>query len=686
MSGKKILTCILSLALISSFYACKKDKNNSELNDSKIITQSNDSLENDENINLKLEVPKFSVNSGFYKDDISLKIYCDFDDYDIYYTVDGSEPNINSTKYEKEITITDRSDEKNIYSNIEGIAPQEFIPKDKVTKATVVKAFAADKNGDRSKLAINTYFVGIDMKKQYNNLAVMSLSLNPDDLFDYEKGIYIQGKVYDEWVEQGGNPSSPETWTFPGNYSQKGVDWERKVHVQFFENDGKLGFEGDMGMRMHGKATRSYSQKSFKLYARKDYGMKDLEYEIIPNNLKQGDDITPVTSYDRIIVRNGGNDNEYTKSRDVFVQSITADRSYSTQAYRPIIVFINGEYWGVYNIREDQNDDFIQTHYDIPKEDVVVIKVGKLEEGNEEDIKFYEDLLAFANDNDLSLKENYDKISEMMDIQSFIDFYCVETYIANIDWMQYHNNYKLWRSRTITETPFQDGKWRWIMYDTDYSLGIYSNGETYDEDTLSHALSIKSGTSEDEKRIILFKNLIKNDEFKKRFTTTFMDITNENFKKENAIEKFDELVKIYRPLMNEQHKRFGPSWLSSWSKDTTAFYDQEVENVKTFLDNRGDYIVKMLTKNLNLSGNTVDVTLKIRNAESGLIKVNTTIPTFREGSWVGKYFTDYPIEISAVEKEGYKFVKWTGAIDSKEPTVKLDLKENIEITAVFEKQ
>ena len=94
----------------------------------------------------------------------------------------------------------------------------------------------------------------------------------------------------------------------------------------------------------------------------------------------------------------------------------------------------------------------------------------------------------------------------------------------------------------------------------------------------------------------------------------------------------------------------------------------------------------MLTKNLNLSGKTVDVTLKINNGESGLIKVNTTLPTFRDGSWIGKYFTDYPIEISAVEKEGYKFVEWTGSVNSKESTVKLDLKENIEIKAVFEKQ
>ena len=292
-----------------------------------------------------ITAPSFSVKSGFYDEAFDLELNSNGAGVRIFYTLDGSSPNNKSYEYKEKINIKDPSNEENVYASIKGISPYDINVEHKVTKCNVIRAVAIDKYGNKSNIMNSTYFIGSEIKNKYKNTAVISLITDPENLFDYETGIYVQGKVFDEWVENGGNPNAEEKWEFPGNYSQKGDEWEKPVHIEFFENNKILGFNQNMGLRISGNATRTSMQKSFKLYSREEYGTKEIKYDLIPGNMKEGDKTQPLKEYKRFLLRNGGNDGEYTKMRDSFIQNIINDRAFATQSYRSTVVFLDGEYW-----------------------------------------------------------------------------------------------------------------------------------------------------------------------------------------------------------------------------------------------------------------------------------------------------------------------------------------------------
>ena len=190
--------------------------------------------------------------------------------------------------------------------------------------------------------------------------------------------------------------------------------------------------EQNLGIRIMGKASRTYNQKSFRIYAREEYGEKNVNYPLIPGTVKENRSGEKMDKFRTFLLRNGGNDCDYVKLRDPFIQRIVKGKAVTTQESRPAVVFINGEYWGVYVIEEDYSDNFIQYNFDIDNKDVIMIKTGELEEGTDDDFKLYEELNELVT-SDLSDKENYDKLCETVDIQSFADYFSIIIYTANED-------------------------------------------------------------------------------------------------------------------------------------------------------------------------------------------------------------------------------------------------------------
>ncbi len=652
---------------------------------------------------VQVQTPLFSVESGFYPGNIDLELSAGNGEK-IYYTIDGSQPYTGSQLYSGKINISDRSSEKNIYANITGISNDDFIP-DPVTKGTVVKAIAVDSQGNISKTVSRTYFCGIDINSKYNGFPVVCMTVDPDDMFGYEQGIYVRGKVYDDWVAGGGNPYGQNTWEFPGNYTQRGEEWERKVYLELFENDGKLAFSQDMGTRITGNASRSNNQKSLKFYARDKYGKKNIKYRLIPDAKKEIDDTTIREKYKRFTLRSGANDAQYAKFRDNYIQSLVGDRAFETQSSRPAILFLNGEYWGVYCLQEDYSDSYIENNYDIPEENVVIISCGyEVDDGVEDDINLYNDFLNYAASNDLSITSNYNKISEMMDVQSFIDYYCCEIFIANQDWMNNNNNYRIWRSRTVTDQPYEDGKWRWMMYDTEYSLSLYGGmmGGTYSYDTMADALYGSQNTSQIKSQAKLFNQLMKNSEFKQRFVSTFCDLMNVNLSKDNMLSALDNFEKMYEPVMTDQVKRFGSAWSGSFgggdifnpslnavaapqqTGSELSTFKSEVSNIRKFINQREPYIYQMFKKHLGLSGTTAQVSVQVNNSAGGTVTINTVTPELKDSKWTGKYCTEYPVTITANAKEGYRFTGWTGVTaGASDKTITVPVTGDISVTANF---
>ena len=532
----------------------------------------------------------FSAESGFYDCEFFLDITAE-EGSTVYYTLDGSIPTTESKQFTQPILINDKSSEPDILSNREDIAQpadsvKRELPKNPVDKATVVRAILVDENGNQSNVVSNTYFINYNEKADYySDVKIISLLIDESSLFDYDNGIYVLGKKYDEWLKGDDFDSSTPEWFMPANYTQKGREWERKATIQFFEN-GVIELTQDIGVRIHGGATRSYTQKSFNIYARKDYDKSKLEYELFSGSLFSQNGNTPINVFDTFMLRNGGNDAMYTRFRDKLIQSLVSDRQFATQGMEPCILFINGEYWGHYEITEKMDAAFIKAHFGVPKNDVCIIKKYTLDEGDESIYAEWEELHNWINATDFKDESNYEMLCDKIDMQSFMDYISTEIYIDNIDWGK--ANSAMWRSQTIDKSnPYADGKWRYILFDTEFSTGLYGQSMP-DNDSFERFMKNDSFSSD------LFKAALENEKFRKDYYETFLEIYEKSFSDERVNNAIDELDDMYRDMVVDTYNRF---WRTSVGGDNARYnYSESVQELRYFFSNRKKYITDYLRK------------------------------------------------------------------------------------------
>lgn len=628
----------------------------------------------------------FGMESGFYDDEISLELSC-ADGLKIYYTTDGSIPTTDDRLYEGAITLKNKSEQDNLLSVQEGTTNiqngqwtmPEFMVEGKVDKANVIRAAAFNDNGERGPVVSHTYFVGIDRASKYGDVPVISLMTDAYNLFDYDTGIYTLGKYYDEWLKEDPNNATLEGWQTKANFSQKGREWERPVYVEYLNADNSTGFAQDMGIRIMGAASRNEKQKSLRLVARKDYGEKNVSYEVIPDNTRS-DGQGNVEKYKTFVLRNGGNDCNYTKIRDPYLQSMVADRDFETQQSTPVVVFLDGEFWGMYCLEEDYSADYFQYNYNIDDKNIVMIKTGELEEGEDEDIKLYTDMYDFITGNDMTDVANYEKACDMLDMQSFVDYCAFNIYIDNEDSIFENNNWRMWRVREPDPSVENaDGLWRMMVYDTEYSTGIYMNGQNYKDNAIKRALDKNNHQNVESDRPAgeLFRSLIENEDFKKDFITTLCDLRNINFEKEYAIEQMNVYADEYRQLTNLTYERFGPDY---------ANMTMNLVGLDDFMSGRYNAVLNNIRDSFK-PGDTAAVTVKTDDASKGTVVINRSKLDLSK-DFTGDYYPCYPVEFTAVPEDGHKFVKWecTGATleDDKAEHITVNFDKDIEIKAVFE--
>jgi len=619
--------------------------------------------------------PVYSHETGRYSDSFTLTVTAPKGTV-VRYTLDGSQPTAQSDIFPAEgLLIEDRSKEKNVLSAIpasEFTAESDHTP-EKVNKGTVIRSAAFDNKGRCSRTATATYLVGL----YYKDIKIVSLVMDSDDLFDYYRGIYVFGKSYDEWMKNDPEAKNAETWELEGNFSQKGRAWERPVTVQVIEKDGSFGIEQDMGIRVMGAATRRYYQKSFRLTAREEYGAKHFEYELIDGLVTDGSG-EPLDKYKSFVLRNGGNDYGYALMRDAFIQSRVADRDFTTQQTEPAIVFINGEYWGLYTITEDYSDNYIQYNLGVDNENVIMVKNYELEEGTEEDMSLFWELDGAIYSRDFTDSTDYEWLCSAVDMDNLIDYFAVNLYINNEDGIFNYNNWRLWRAReTDFSNEYADGRWRFMLYDTEFSLGLYNDGKNYNDNTLAEAMANDVGWG------LLLSKLMQNDEFRTRMINTIMDLRNTAFYPEDAAEALTLLKLRYEPYSAEQYLRNGPSWVIEWT-DVNTRMTTEVNCIRRFINGRYKYVKEMLGETLGL-GECCTVTIGTSDVSGGTVTINTITPQFEDGLWEGEYFRGVELTLTAQPAPGYTFVKWTGDIRSQSDTVVYTPYGDIEVTAVFEK-
>lgn len=576
-----------------------------------------------------LKKPVFSHESGFYDERFILKIGCNPGET-IHYTLDGSIPTKESKVYENGILIEDISDQPNVCTAVRNLVDdwaEKEPPAERVDKARVVRAVAMDKKGRVSEVVTKTYFVNL---KEYETQNILSVVGEYDEFFGPD-GIFVTGRSYDEWYTSGKEGDQP-----PELFTQSGREWEVPGNIEVFQNGQEIANQ-QTGIRTHGGSSRHARFKRMSFFAREIYSGSDYLEGFFMNGQK---------------IHSMGTDENLTS---ILLQNLLKNRKVSIQDHVQAAVFLNGEFWSEGCVLGRYDKYYFANHYGVNPENVIVVRDGEISVGEKSDLITYFDILGRALNKDLSQQEEYQKLKDRMDIQSYIEFLCANIYLCNMD-LSETKNYCLWRVREPEQSEEGDGRWRWMLYDMDsleaVSLKYYGAESAAQIDSFCQKMEF-TGSAMNE--MSLFKGLKQNQEFCKQFVLTFQDMVNVDFEYERILSIFEEF--------GEKTERFGE-----------------------FFEKRAEYILPYMAKEFALTGTPEEVNLKVNDEKGGRIILNTTTPDLSKGSWTGQYYTDYPITVTAEPEKGYKFIGWSGSVTSDHATIEAEVvPRGITLEAVFEK-
>jgi hypothetical protein len=549
----------------------------------------------------------FSAVGGFYSSPIQIDLKSP--DAVIYFTTDGSRPTEKSTVFNTSIVVQ---------------------------KSTVVRAFTK-KNGERSQIFTQSYFIN----EPRTAFPVVSISITPSILFDQTTGLFQEGPGVD-YNEEG---------RFGANF------WSRKevtCNAEIFETDGRCVHNSLTGFRLFGGFSRVFPQKSMVLSFRKEYGKKFLKHRIF------GDEGGKKFKY--LVLRNGGSDWGKAQMRDALTDKLTADWGLEQQAYRPAQVYINGKYWGMYDLREKINARFLADHSDADRDSIDLLEHRQtVRRGT---IRQYSKMLAFIDNHDLSNLQNFNEVRKLMDIENFMDYQIAQIFCDNTD---AGGNIRYWRPHR------SGGKWRWILFDTDFGWGL-NNHEAWQHDALDFFTEPNGPDWPNPAwSTFLLRNLLKNKTFEAAFINRFCDRMNTSFSTEKVLSTVADFEKMLAPELPRQWAR--------WQIDP-ATWRRHLGIIRTFAEKRPSAMLGFLQKKCPTAGNPVEVRLDI--SEGGQVVINDCVQ-IKTCFFRGKYFENIPIRIKAVANYGYRFMGWAGVEKRKELTIQPGKLAGRTMRAVFEK-
>lgn len=477
------------------------------------------------------------------------------DDYGLYYFSKPTPKEENGTGTSSVAYIPEFSVESGIYNNSEGIDLEIsgngtiYYTLDGSTpttnskvysgpiflnETTVVKAISYKEGKLSSEVKVGSYIIN-----ENHTLPVMSVSLNPGSF----------------------NNIQADAWN---------TELESSAYAELYE-DGKS-FSIPCGFKLFGGSTRGLAKKSFSLKFRKRYGEASLNYQVFENR--------DYSKYNSLILRSGSQDSEEAFFRDILMTSLVDGvTNLKVQAYKSVILYINGKYWGVYNIREQVDDDFIANNFNVSKEGSNIVRIDN--DITTGDAKQYFDLLTYLNTHDISKNSNYKYVKTKLNIESYVDFWIAENWVTNND---------IVNTRFYYHPDIDDGKINMIFYDLDFAM--WNHTHNY------FSFSVQpEGMSRLQVSTLMMRKLMQNSEFKQTFLKRLSYQIKNVWNEERVLKRIDEIYNDLKPEMERNQKRWGMTY-SHW--------ENNVEKLKEYTRLREKYLKSSAKSFFNLSNSEME--------------------------------------------------------------------------------
>ena len=496
------------------------------------------------------QLPAFSVTPGIYDNAVTVAITAG-EGETIRYTTDCTTPNASSEVYSGELSIS---------------------------KNSVIRA-AAFRDGYLSgDVATATYLFRSDGVN--HALPVVTLVTDPDNLWNSKTGIYATGDQFDPDAASYADTLKSATYYQAKFATEEQVDtiWEKPAAFSLFDDNGKQVFTQNVGIRIAGSFGRGRAQKGFNVIARKEYGKGSMEYPFFQNR--------PYTEYKAVVLRAGAQDQNRSKIRDELASGLLegTDINILYQAYRSTVLYLNGEYWGVYFMKEKRNRFFVAQHENT--ENNVDLAIGKgFKQRTYGDNSDWVSLYEYATSHDLSSAEAYAYVSERMDVDSFRDYMIAEIYNGNTDTY----NFQYYR--------LKGGKWKFIFYD--FCWGFQSPGH--------ETLAFRMGkTPSDVCSAKLFAAMLQNKGWRDSFCRRFGELLNTAFAPERVSALIEELYGYVEPEIKREREKFNKDTFMGVKQPNTNLgtyegFQSEISKLKDFAQKRPEEIKRQLQSNLGLS-------------------------------------------------------------------------------------
>ena len=629
----------------------------------------------------QLSVPVSDQVSGIYTTDVTITLSHTTPGVTIFYTLNGNEPTPNDFLYSGPVVLQNRTGDPNSQSTIETNPSFDYPmgaydltrannrgwlePYGEIYKINVIRYRAYKPGYAPSEIVTQTFMIDPAGAEKYS-LPILSLVYDSTDLFSNQTGIYVYG-------------NHPE-----GNYSQKGIEWERVANFELFDQDGLLILDHKIRTRIHGGGSRTSCRKNIRVYAETGT-TTNFDFPFFENY--------DLEKFKRIIIRGGGHRPDCFP-RDDIANMLTEGLSVDQQHVKHIILFINGEYWGIHTIKERVDEYFIQNRYGIDDDEITIIdQEYDVQSGYQVDSDEMASLENYVMTNDMSQDQHYAYALEKIDVDNYIDYMCSEIFLSNEDWV--YSNVVIWRKTgpfDPSKPKGHDGKFRWIFYDFDGAFGGSCDNAYYTVNTLN-AATVVTGIFSSYSR--LFRRLLENPKYKIKFVNRMCDLLNSQYRKNRFHEKLTEIYDKLTPEMMENVNRWRyPSTATTLYTRSTEIpsltqWDLSFYYLHNFAERRQKRVREHMLNKWGYPDTSI-VTIDVNDTEMGMVKVNSILVnenlpgvTNDVYPWTGHYINTVELPLIAIPLPGYRFVEWQGLGISTE-TLMWNPSGDTTFTAIFE--